>query len=98
MLNWFYRYLGTKIRSADQDCYVNEVKLARSTVSVRDSDDLSSNPINFRMYKANGGWVVEFRQYDHKTDRHGTALYVINNEEDLGNNISKIITMEALKR
>jgi hypothetical protein len=27
-----------------------------------------------------------------------TSLYVVNGEEELGNNISKIITMEALKR
>ena len=50
------------------------------------------------MFKANGGWAIEFRQYDHKSDRVDTALYVVNNEEELGKHISQIITMEALKR
>ena len=50
------------------------------------------------MFKANGGWAIEFRQYDNKNDRVDTSLYVVNNEEELGRHISQIITMEALKR
>lgn len=70
----------------------------RNISTVRESDDLSSEPITFKMFKANGGWAIEFRQYDVKNDRVDNSLYVVNNEEELGKHISQIITMEALKR
>jgi hypothetical protein len=73
-------------------------KRRRGIASVRESDDLASEPIQFKMYKAAGGWAIEFRQYDNRNDRMDTSLYVVNGEEELGNHISKIITMEALKR
>jgi hypothetical protein len=50
------------------------------------------------MYKAAGGWAIEFKHYDNRNDRMDTSLYVVNGEEELGNHISRIITMEALKR
>jgi hypothetical protein len=105
MIKWFYKWLGSKI----QDSQYNEVEESptigltrpRKTgrpISVRESDELHSEPIHFRMFKASGGWAIEFRQYDPKQDRHDTSLYVVNDEEELGHHISQIITMEALKR
>jgi hypothetical protein len=67
-------------------------------ISVRESDDLSTEPITFKMFKASGGWAIEFRQYDTRNDKVDTSLYVVNDEEELGRHISQIITMEALKR
>jgi hypothetical protein len=71
---------------------------SRRISTVRDNEDLSTDPITFKMFKASGGWAIEFRQYDNKNDRVDTSLYVVNNEEELGKHISQIITMEALKR
>jgi hypothetical protein len=104
-MKWFYKWLGSKI----QDSQYNEVEesptigIARPRktgrpIAVRESDDLHSEPIMFKMFKANGGWAIEFRQYDPKKDQHETSLYVVNDEEELGKHISHIITMEALKR
>jgi hypothetical protein len=107
MITWFYRWLDNKIQNSrycDEDetvsSPVNSVqsKRRRGIVSVRESDNLASEPIQFKMYKAAGGWAIEFRQYDNRNDRVDTSLYVVNDEEELGNHISKIITMEALKR
>lgn len=105
MLKWFYRWLDDKIQNSrysdeDEAVPMNSVqsKRRRGTVSIRESDDLASEPIQFKMYKAAGGWAIEFRQYDNRNDRMETSLYVINGEEELGNHISRIITMEALKR
>jgi hypothetical protein len=105
MLKWFYRWLDNKIQNSryceeDVPAPMNSVasKRRRGTVSVRESDDFASEPIQFKMYKAAGGWAIEFRQYDNRNDRMDTSLYVVNGEEELGNHISKIITMEALKR
>ena len=61
------------------------------------SIDQPERAIQFTVYSANGGRVVETRRYDRKTDRNTNGLYVINNDADFGKEIDKIITMEALK-
>ena len=53
--------------------------------------------LNFRVFSAVGGQVVEFRRYDRKTDRSDTSTYIIHKEDDFGEQISKISTMEMLK-
>jgi len=61
------------------------------------SIDQPERAIQFTIYNANGGRVVETRRYDKKTDRHTNGLYIINNDADFGHEIDKIITMEALR-
>lgn len=106
MIQWFYRWLGNKINQANSmdtevEPSVNLIgrpSKARRIQTVRESDDLSTEPIQFKMFKASGGWAIEFRQYDNRNDRVDTSLYVVNDEQELGKHISQIITMEALKR
>lgn len=59
--------------------------------------DQPERAIQFTIYNASGGRVVETRRYDRQKDRHTTGLYVITNDQDFGREIDKIITMEALK-
>jgi hypothetical protein len=64
--------------------------------------DVEPNGINgegmrFQLYRAAGGYVVETRFYDQKNDRNQHKLYIIKDEEDVGNAIGKIITMESLR-
>ena len=110
MMNWFYKWLGNKIYWANQnedDEDMEAIPSAPHVISsgrrnkiskVRENESLDTSPITFKMFKASGGWAIEFRQYDHKTDRVDTNLYVVNGEEELGKHLSHIITMEALKR
>jgi hypothetical protein len=53
--------------------------------------------LNFRVFSAVGGQVVEFRRYDRKTDRSNSTTYIIHKEDDFGEKISKIANMEMLK-
>lgn len=53
--------------------------------------------MNFKIYKASGGTIVETNQYDRRTDRHNNGLYIITDDKDIGKEIGKIITMESLK-
>ena len=108
MIQWFYRWLGNKINqvnSVETEVEPSGINLigsnrpkARRIQSVRESDELNTEPITFKMFKASGGWAIEFRQYDNRNDRVDTSLYVVNDEQELGKHISQIITMEALKR
>lgn len=59
---------------------------------------LTQQPMHFRIYPATGGHIVEYTYYNDKTDRHDQALHLIPSELDLGSELSKIMTLEALKR
>ena len=61
------------------------------------SIDQPERAIQFTIYHANGGRVVETRRYDRKTDRNNNSLYVITSDQEFGKEIDKIITMESLK-
>ena len=81
--NWFNRDLEDDLES----------------VGVQDTEGarLSSEGMRFQLYRASGGYVVETRIYDHKNDRNDTKMYVITEEQDVGHEIGKIITMESLR-
>lgn len=72
---------------------------AGQLVARQDCEPISdSEPIlNFRVFSAVGGKVVEFRHYDSQRDRSHTQTYIITNEQDFGERIAKIATMEILK-
>ena len=62
-----------------------------------EQDKLSSDGIRLQIYKASGGFVVETRSYDRKTDRNNNSMHVITDEQDLGDALGKIVMMEALR-
>jgi hypothetical protein len=74
----------------------------KSSIAIRGRDveaqACDDDPIlNFRVFSAVGGQVVEFRRYDRKTDRSDTTTYIIHKEDDFGEKISKIANLEMLK-
>jgi len=108
-MKWFFKWLHGKIQDtqyAEEEAQQagliigasNKVTRVRKNNTIRESDELGSEPIVFKMFKASGGWAIEFRQYDNRNDRVDTNLYVVTDEQELGKHISQIITMEALKR
>jgi hypothetical protein len=74
----------------------------KSSIAIRGRDVeagmCDAEPVlNFRVFSAVGGQVVEFRRYDRKTDRSDTTTYIIHKEDDFGEKISKIANLEMLK-
>jgi hypothetical protein len=59
--------------------------------------DQPDRAIQFTVYNANGGRVVETRRYDRQKDRHHQGLYIITSDQEFGREIDKIVTMEALR-
>ena len=70
----------------------------RPTLEVdSDGSRLQSNGMRFQVYKASGGFVIETSSYDRRKDERNHNMYVVNEDEDLGNKIGQIITMESLR-
>ena len=68
---------------------------------------LSSRPLNLRLYRANGGWIVETSNHNdfRLHSGLGTAneefrpkLHIIHDDQDIGTAIGKIIFMENLQK
>jgi hypothetical protein len=73
-----------------------ETDFSGNVISV-DERHLSSDGMKFELFKANGGYIVETRYYDSKSDRHHNKLHIIKDENDIGEELGKIITMESLR-
>ena len=54
------------------------------------------NGLNFTIYNATGGLIMQTSRYDRKTDRTISSLYVITDNDKLGDEIEMIITRERL--
>ena len=100
-MNWFKRMVVKWVREdwdntrQEQDCYPTPKLSAMNTISTR---DVNSDPtLQFKIYNAIGGKVVEFSRYDRKSDRHNHDIYIIGKEEDFGEKIAKIAMLESLK-
>jgi len=58
---------------------------------------ISATGIRFEVYRANGGTVVETRRQDRRSGDSIYELHVVAGDQDIGEEIGKIITLEALK-
>ena len=106
-MNWFKRIIVKWVRedwenarqAPEQDCYPS-TKLGRgnsiSTISGRANVD-SEPTLQFKVYSAVGGKIVEFSRYDPKTERTDRQIYIIGKDEDFGEKIARISTLEALR-
>jgi CRISPR/Cas system CSM-associated protein Csm4 (group 5 of RAMP superfamily) len=89
-------------RADKQEIESMQVKTSRNSIGIgpigaTPSIDQPDRAIQFTVYVANGGRVVETRRYDRQKDRSLNGLYVITNDQDFGKEIDKIIVMEGLK-
>jgi hypothetical protein len=102
-MNWFKRMVvkwvredWNNVRIEEDDCYPSP-KLSRG-INAIGTRDVSSDPtLQFKIYSAIGGKVVEFSRYDRKQDRNFHDIYIIGKNEDFGEKIAKIAMLECLK-
>lgn len=54
--------------------------------------------LNFIVFNAQGGKVIQMSSYNQHTDKSSTNLYIVTDSEDLGQELNLIITRESLTR
>jgi hypothetical protein len=87
--NWFAKMCREAWENSRQDVEVVGITKA--------SRSIDTNGMNFTVYRANGGHVIETRKYDRKRDENNNSLHIITDDKDLGEEIGKIITFENLR-
>ena len=95
MINWIRQKLHSFI--FPQDSLVESRPSGKNSVISR-SRTLDTRGMNFTIYTASGGHILEYSSYDEKTDRHNNALHIITADQDLGQGIAHIITLEMLRK
>lgn len=96
-MKWLKRKLRKWVDDAREEPDVFQNKVARGSLVSCDDVETFGEPMRFTLTKANGGFIISTRRYDNRTDRSTGDNYIITDEADLGDAISKIVTMEALK-
>jgi len=56
-----------------------------------------TNGMQLSVFPASGGYIVEYRKYNEKTDRYDSGLHIIHQENKLAESVAKIMTAELLK-
>ena len=81
----------------DQNVRMEKSNMATAMAIGADRNSIDANGFTIKVFRANGGTIVETRRYDNKLDRNSNGLYIVTDEKDLGVELGKIITLEGLK-
>ena len=97
-MNWFKRMVINWVREDWETAREENCKVPNRLISTAECSTLNDEPVlNFKVYSAVGGKVVEFRRYDRRSDRNDSTTYIITQDQDFGERIAKIATLENLK-
>lgn len=95
-MKWFYRWLRNKLSNADLEIYSNRKDML-SVAAPSPVRHIDTYGMNFSVHRANGGFIVQYSQYDKKTDRSDNRLHIVTDDKDLGEELGKIISFESLR-
>jgi hypothetical protein len=95
---WFIGKLKRALRDHDENATLHWSEVSPPALSSSSDVRLRSNGMNFTLYNAQGGWVLEYHTYDNKTDTTENRIHIIQDTEDFGDRLAKILTLELLRR
>ena len=99
MINWFKQKVISWVREDWQKVRSEPDVVVSNTIgTISKSRRLDQHGMNFTIYSANGGYVMEYSMYDNRKDERNTALHIITSYQYLGQGIAHIITMEMLRK
>ena len=95
-MKWFYKWFAKKCQQAlnSEHELVKEADIMPPVTKSNRIDNERTMTLNIT--KANGGWVIEHRQYDRHKDRSNSSVHIITDDKDLGEELGKIVTFESL--
>jgi hypothetical protein len=74
-----------------------KIGLNRTEEVVSSSGDLYGNPLRMSIFSASGGIVIQTTKYNQVKDSSDHQLYVITSDQDVGEQVSRILVMESLR-
>jgi hypothetical protein len=109
-MKWFDHWFARKCKwawehnlrdeSLVRDDHINIItpKSHRGVAIGKDSTrSLNGHGMNFTLYRAVGGHILETNRYDERTDRRHNELYMIDEERDFATQVAQAIMIESVK-
>ena len=87
-MNWVRRIIRNWLQQEEP------IKL-ETVIAAR--DNINQQGMNFSLYRAVGGHILESRIYNSKTDRHEGTLYMIHEDQDFAKQVAQAIMVEQMK-
>ncbi len=108
-MKWFDKFLYRKLRDMwdnkhkyNQYLEEDSIKVPRgigmNQIAVAEESVGWEDGLRINVKKVIGGFVVSFRNYDRKTDRHGERHYIITDDQEFEKELGKFITLESMKQ
>jgi len=91
--NMFKKMIRGLVAWSMNERHEEDIQISDRAEEVR----ISASGIRFEVYRANGGTVIETRRNDRRTGDSIYELHVVAGDQDIGEEIGKIITLESLK-
>jgi hypothetical protein len=97
-MKFFRKWFAKQCKRAWEDSReLVDCDVPQKMATISGGRSIDSNGMNFTVYRANGGHIIETRKYDRKRDSNDNSLHIITDDKDLGEEIGKIITYENLR-
>ena len=99
-MKWFKRWFANKCREAWEEARQDSeipVSKSRGLVAIGGRNFDADGGLSIQLFKAIGGRIVVFNNYNEKTDRHVRTTYIITDEQEFEKELGKIITLESLR-
>lgn len=95
-MSWFNKWIAKKIKQAREGEY--ELAKEAELMPLQKSTIVDNErTVTLNITKANGGWVIEHRQYNKRTDRNNNSVHIITDDKDLGDELGKILVLENMR-
>jgi hypothetical protein len=91
------QWLRNKLHSFLYPDNAAQLKSPTAGLAVRSDDGPDIDGLRFTVMSANGGVIVQLRQYDRKTDRSNHSTHIITDGEDIAERIGQIVSLEMLR-
>ena len=100
-MKWFDKWFRNKcIQAWNERNEIGEdspIPMTKAGLVRGGGQSIDSQGMNFTVYRASGGHIIETRTYDRHKDRNNHGLHIITDDKDIGDEIGKIITFEQLR-
>ena len=92
---WLKRRIRDWVEQANDEDYGIDSSVSAKPVEDRLPEEMDSYTL--RVWKANGSRCIQYKRYDRYNDKLHTDLYVVSEEEDLGEAVKNIVIQQALQ-
>jgi hypothetical protein len=98
-MKWFDRWFQRQAKKAWDNNYDDQPRLVKTASAPgRISQELDSRgAATIRIHAAHGGKVIEISHWDERKSEHERDLYIVNDDTELGPELTSIIMQHSLR-